>query len=199
MGVVFKFDIDKAIAATIYIATRRPKPIELTQGKLFKLIYLSDKDHLVRFGRPITGDSYSAMEHGPVPSNLYNAFKDLSKSPSARSKDARALAKSVMLDTAYRYPRIEAQSEIDQLQLSESDMKSLDRIVKRFGKMTFSQVRQIAHDTPAWVNAWNSKQEDKDAAPMKFEDFFEDDPNALSGVKEEMLENQTLKMAFARR
>jgi uncharacterized phage-associated protein len=163
------------------------------------MMYLADKDHLVRYGRPITGDLYSAMEHGPVPSNLYNAFKEMSKRQAARNENAKILAKGIRLDTTYRYPRIEPLAEVDPLQLSVSDTKSLERVVKQFGKMTFSQVRQIAHDTPAWEIAWNGKPEGKDAAPMKFEDFFEDDANALSGVKEEMLENHTLKMACARR
>jgi hypothetical protein len=31
---------------------------------------------------------------------------------------------------------------------------------------------------------------------MKFEDFFEEDPDALVGAKEEMLENFVLKAVF---
>ncbi len=199
MDVLFEFDIDKAVAATVYIATRDPKPMELTQAKLFKMLYLADRDHLVRFGRPIIGDVYHAMAHGPVPSKLYSAFKELKKTSMFRSSDARVLAKSVTLDKSWTHPRIEAQAEVDPLQLSDSDIRSLDRIVQQFGQMNFSQVRRIAHDTLAYENAWTHKPEDKDAAPMKFEDFFEDDGNALSGVKEEMIENHALKTVFARR
>jgi uncharacterized phage-associated protein len=194
IAINFKFDMDKALAAAIYIATKRPT--ELTQAKLFKMMYLSDKDHLVRYGRPITGDSYSAMEHGPVPSNLYNAFKEIVKGKSSLSKNAKILMKGIRLDKTYQYPRIEALSAIDPAQLSVSDMKSLDRIIEQFGQMTFSQVRQIAHDTPAWELAWNRKPKEKDAEPMDFREFFEDDANALAGVREEMIENDSLRKHF---
>jgi uncharacterized phage-associated protein len=197
MGVIFQFDIEKAIAATIYIASKRPT--ELTQAKLFKLLYFADKDHLVRYCRPITGDWYTAMKDGPVPSNLYNAFKEIGAVRTTKNENAKKLAKSIRLDPTFQYPRIEVQADLDPLQLSISDMQSLDRVIKRYGKMTFSQVRLIAHDTTAYDNAWKKKLKTKDASPMAFEDFFEDDENALSGVKEEMIENHALRIAFEKR
>ena len=191
MGVVFKFDIDKAIAATIYIASRNPT--ELTQAKLFKLLYFADKDHLVRYCRPITGDWYTAMKDGPVPSNLYNAFNEIGR---AKNENAKRLAKSISLDKTFQYPRLQITGRLDSLQLSLSDTQSLDRILDRYGNMSFSQLRRIAHDTTAYDNAWGKKPETQDAFPMTFEDFFEDDENALSGVKEEMIENDSLRKTF---
>ncbi len=197
MSVNFKFDIDKAIAATVYIASK--KPTELTQAKLFKLLYFADKDHLVRYCRPITGDWYTAMKDGPVPSNLYNAFKKLGSPPKKEDENARRLAQFVKLDSSWQYPRIEVQKELDPLQLSISDIHSLDRVLKLYGKMSFTQVRSIAHNTPAWANAWEKKEETKDASRMSFEDFFEEDASALSGVREEMVENYLLRKAFEER
>lgn len=194
MAVGFKFDIDKAVAATVYIASK--KPTELTQAKLFKLLYFSDKDHLVRYCRPITGDWYTAMKDGPVPSNLYTAFKEIRDISKIESENARRLAQYVKLDASWKYPRIETHKELDPLQLSLSDTQSLDRILKQYGKMSFTQVRSIAHSTPAYSNAWEKKEETKDASPMSFEDFFEDDANALSGVWEEMIENDCLRKTF---
>ena len=43
--------------------------------KLFKIIYFADQNHLLRFGKPITGDWYVAMKDGPVPSNIYDFVK----------------------------------------------------------------------------------------------------------------------------
>jgi uncharacterized phage-associated protein len=194
MSIIFKFDIDKAIAATVYIASK--KPTELTQAKLFKLLYFADRDHLVRYCRPITGDWYTAMKDGPVPSNLYSAFKKMSGAPKIENENARRLARFVRLDTSWQYPRIEAQKQLDSSQLSVSDTQSLDRVLKLYGKMSFTQVRSIAHSTAAYTNAWEKKEETKDASPMSFEDFFEDDANALSGAKEEMIENDCLRKTF---
>lgn len=193
MAVCFKFDIDKAIAATIYLASK--KPTEFTQAKLFKMLYFADKDHLVRHCRPITGDWYSAMKDGPVPSNLYDAFKKIEKGET--TANAKVLAQSVKLDASiYEYARVEAKGVLDPMQLSQSDIESLDRVFSQYGRMTFSQVRSIAHNTPAYENAWSKKRPTQKGVQMKFEDFFEDDANALSGVKEEVLENHALKMTF---
>ena len=38
-------------------------------------MFLAEKYHLVRYGRPITGDRYDAMKDGPVPSFTYDLFK----------------------------------------------------------------------------------------------------------------------------
>jgi uncharacterized phage-associated protein len=191
MSVQFDFDHEKTVAAALYIVSKNLP--ELTMAKLFKLLYFSDKDHLVRYGRPITGDHYVAMKDGPVPSNLYDLFKELRGTPS--SEAAVLLAKNIKTEiSTYQYPRLVASGTIDPMQLSISDIASLDRILFEFGQLTFLRLRSLTHDTPAWENAWADRK--TESAPMKFEDFFEEDPNAIIGAKEEMLENFELKMAF---
>ena len=39
---------------------------------LMKLLYLADREALLRFGKPITGDRVVAMKHGPVLSRIYD-------------------------------------------------------------------------------------------------------------------------------
>src|SRR5437588_5912910 len=39
---------------------------------LMKLLYLIDREALIRFGKPITGDKVVAMKHGPVLSRIYD-------------------------------------------------------------------------------------------------------------------------------
>lgn len=191
MSVQFEFDYEKTVAAALYIVSKNLP--ELTMAKLFKLLYFSDKDHLVRYGRPITGDKYMAMKDGPVPSNLYDLFKELRGTPS--SEAGALLAKNIKVEVStYQYPRLKAIGEVDPIQLSVTDIASLDRILFDLGKLDFLRLRSLTHDTPAWENAW--AQRTGDSSPMSFEDFFEEDPNAIVGAKEEMLENFVLKMAF---
>ena len=38
-------------------------------------MFFADKEHLLDYGRPITGDSYVAMEHGPVPTSTRDILK----------------------------------------------------------------------------------------------------------------------------
>jgi len=191
MSVQFEFDYEKTVAAALYIVSKNLP--ELTMAKLFKLLYLADKDHLVRYGRPITGDSYVAMKDGPVPSNLYDLFKEMRGKP--HSPAALLLAKNIRdEESIFQYPSLIAHGTIDPTQLSISDIAALDRILFQFGQLTFLHLRSLTHETPAWENARVDRK--TESPPMKFEDFFEDDPNAIVGAKEEMLENFVLKMAF---
>jgi len=191
MSVQFEFDPEKTVAAALYIVSKNLP--ELTMAKLFKLLYLSDKDHLVRYGRPITGDSYVAMKDGPVPSNLYDLFKEMRGEPS--SPAAILLSKNIREENSkYQYPRLVASGTIDQTQLSVSDVAALDRILFEFGRLTFLRLRSLTHETPAWENARTDRK--TESPLMKFEDFFEEDPNAIVGAREEMLENFAIKMAF---
>src|SRR6185369_16428888 len=43
--------------------------------KLLKLMYIVDRESLARFGRPVSYDSFSSMEHGPILSTTYNRIK----------------------------------------------------------------------------------------------------------------------------
>src|SRR5437899_12988053 len=77
MAVAFTFDVEKASAALLYLASRDLPAFD--KGKACKLLFLADKLHLVRYGRPITGDHYWALEHGPVPSTVLNLINDVEK------------------------------------------------------------------------------------------------------------------------
>ena len=66
------FDKVKALNALLFVANRvRRKDFH----KIFKIIYFADRQHLADWGRPITGDTYIAMEAGPVPSRMYDMMK----------------------------------------------------------------------------------------------------------------------------
>jgi uncharacterized phage-associated protein len=74
MDLTFEFDADRTVAAIVYLALR--KVPELTKWKICKLLYLADRMHLARYGRPITGDVYYALPWGPIPSYTLDALDD---------------------------------------------------------------------------------------------------------------------------
>jgi uncharacterized phage-associated protein len=43
--------------------------------KLIKLLYLADREALIRWGRPITTDCYVSMDIGPVVSRIYDLIR----------------------------------------------------------------------------------------------------------------------------
>jgi uncharacterized phage-associated protein len=44
--------------------------------KLIKLLYLADREALIRWGRPITTDRYISMDVGPVVSRIYDLIRN---------------------------------------------------------------------------------------------------------------------------
>lgn len=194
MPVEFTFEFDRSLAAITYFASKDIP--ELTTYKLLKLIFLSDKYHLVKYGRTLTGDRYAALPDGPVPSTIYDILKDVVTGAPTSEHAARAL-ENLAVDKRFQYPRFAAQKDYDASELSASEMIALDHVIATYGSMNFFQLKGITHEMVAYKRAWKKeKAEDKGSYVMAFEDFFEQDPDAIAGAKEEMLEDDQLRKVF---
>ena len=66
------FDYEKAMQALLYV-TSEIQNAGLHQS--FKTLYFADQEYMRDFGRPILGDTYIKMEHGPAPSKVYDLIK----------------------------------------------------------------------------------------------------------------------------
>jgi hypothetical protein len=193
MAVAFIFDFEKARAAILYLAQKNLPDFD--KGKTCKLLFLVDKLHLVQYGRPVTGDLYWALEHGPVPTHVLDLLDHLEQKKTS-SDQARALSAGLELDRRFANPRFRALQGPDMSVLSKSDIGVLDRIADLHGRKTFAELRALTHEMVAYQRAWKRKRAGKRAAPMAFEDFFEEDADAIAGTREEMLENAALRKAF---
>lgn len=188
----FVYRSKKSIAAIRLLADL--KIPELTKGKTNKLIFLADKLHLVTFGRPITGDWYAAMQHGPVPSHTDNLLDDLENGK--RSPDVDLLSTQISLDRHYQYPRITAtgESDLPARELSDSDIEAIRETVRHYGSRTFSELRGLTHEMPAYEKAWGARTGNR--GEMTFEDLFEEDEDAIAGVMQEAIENCRIRDSF---
>jgi uncharacterized phage-associated protein len=193
MAVHFTFKFRKAQASLLYLASKDLPGF--TKGKVCKLLFLADKHHLVRHARPVTGDRYTAVPHGPIPSRMKDILDEV-ESGNPVSPEAIEMASAVELDRRFQYPRIRPMKEAEMGELSESDIESLDAVASSFGSKTFTELRSITHEMPAYDNAWTAKPAPKQQAWMHFEDFFEEDEGSRAGVREEMLENDALRKSF---
>lgn len=191
MSAGFSFDAEKAVAAVAFLASRGIP--DLTKGKICKLIFLADKHHLVRFGRPVTGDRICAMKDGPVPSGVLNILNGML----AGTGDLLpAVSESgIAVNRTFTNPHFEAKEFRMGEFLSESDIEALNDVVRAYGGKTFSELRGLTHDMPAYKNAREDRS--NEAPKMAFEDFFEEDDEAIEGALEEMKENARLRKAFA--
>ena len=186
MAVEFKFDSKRTASAIAYFASK--KLPDLTKYKICKLLFFADKLHLVRYGRSITGDDYFALDWGPIPSTTLDALND--QHPFAVWLDALLIRKH----GGGKYPTylLRSDATVDMRYLSKSDRKVLAKIARDYGQKSFDDLFDLTHATPAYKRAWDRKKEHEKRSAMRFEEFFEDDEDAVPGACEEMLENASL-------
>ena len=192
--VPFDFDAEKAIAAIVHLASREIPG--LTKYKICKLLFLADKYHLVRYGRPITGDTVCAMPHGPVPSRTLNILTNAINAENEwmPDDDARTLSDYVEIQRNYHNPHFRSVKAVPDGVLSVSDVAALDAIIYEHGSKAFDELKAMTHELFAYQKAWNERV--NNAPVIAYEDLFEEDDEALEGAREEMLENHQLRSAF---
>jgi uncharacterized phage-associated protein len=195
MPVTFEYDFDTTFAAITYLSAQ--KIPELTKYKLCKLLFLADKYHLVKYGRPITGDKYCALPFGPVPSHTLNILNAAisGEGHGILGEHARKLMDVIELDREYEHPRFRLKGVLDRDHLSDSDLISLDEVVREYGDLGFERLKAITHVMFAYKNAWDDRPQGTKRADMSFESFFEEDPHARAGARELMVEDDFLRKA----
>jgi len=139
----FPLDSDKAVEAALFVVHRVTDP---TLHSVSKVLYHADKAHLARYGRPISGDRYVAMKHGPVPSATYDMFKTL-RGDSNFPLSERARSAMAVEDYTVRALRA-----ADESVLSTSEMECLAASAAEHGNKSFYQRTADSHG-PAWQAA----------------------------------------------
>ena len=143
-----------------------------------KLLYLADKEHLNRHGRPITYDDYFALPYGPVPSNALNLLT-LERGTLQRFKlnagnfPIRIEKIKTEKDSTIFVLR-EPLRPVDYDEFSDSDVELLNWAVENYGNKSFSELYDITHKHFAYKFAWDNKEKDKKRAGMKYVDMFEE-------------------------
>lgn len=160
-SIKFEYDMAKAVEVILYIANRIPSP---TFMSIFKLMYFADKTSLELFGRLICGDSYVAMENGPVPSASYNLVKAADDTDNYGFK------------VRFKY-HIEPLREANLDELSESDIDCLDMTIDSLGKFPAWYLSKISHEDDAWQENWR-KAGDRGSVPIAVEDIIDTLENA---------------------
>lgn len=164
----FNFDKEKGIAALTYIAKKLGED-KADLHSVIKALYFAEQKHLVKYGRPITGDIYSAMKNGPVPSALYDLCKAIRDSGSTLDDTLRVTKKSYV--TPLSDPNLDA--------FSKSDLECLDEAITEIDGLDFAERTEKSHD-PAYMKAWNGRG-DYRSASISFLDIA-----VAGGADEEM-------------
>jgi uncharacterized phage-associated protein len=168
----FRFDQEKLAAVLAFFASRGVKDLDVLKSA--KLIYFADKAHLLRYGRPIMGDSYFGMDHGPVPERSYDQIK--SALNPKNSVIAPHLAEYLAVDLKRKYPQFVAKRPPDLDVLSESDVEILEEVLAKYGGMTPWQLRDLTHHEPEVQESDAQLAKSKvRSVPIPYERFFDPD------------------------
>ena len=142
-----QFDKTKTLNALLYVANRVQRK---DFHKIFKLIYFADRQHLADWGRPITGDTYIAMEAGPVPSRLYDMLKIVRGD--SYLPDTEGLGKYFQVENwMYVRPLVDA----DLNKLSANEQEALSNAIEKYASLSYDEIKEKSHDV-----AWRSTARD---------------------------------------
>jgi uncharacterized phage-associated protein len=186
----FHFDIDKSIAATAFLLQKNGGSEEILF--LVKMLYGANRASLLRYGRSITGDSFSSMEHGPVVSQTYDFLKGNPRMDvSMREKWARFISprtgNTVKVvdgsspEIGYLSPR-----EIELLSRSFDLVKSVRGKISTWAHRVFPECEQVPKNT---------------SRPLPAERIFEKEhrpQNEITSLAEEINDLTWLKMALGK-
>ena len=157
MSIRFDLKPQKLASAIAYLAVQHPG---LTKKQICKLLYFADKEHLLRFGRTITGDRYNALPQGHVPSAgldvMNGRVKHVGKGP---------------VEALRRYGKLngwtfEVTNNPDMKVFSRSDREVLDQTLRELGHLTAKQLEDLSHNEPSYKKTAPNKR-------VAFELFFE--------------------------
>jgi uncharacterized phage-associated protein len=147
-------------AKTTQVAARL---LELRGGpmsylKLIKLLYIIDREALLRWGRPLTGDRYVSMDHGPVLSQTLNLITEEPR-PDEHTIWAEHISQPENFEVRLKNP---AASD----ELSEAELQLIDEIFGRYGRMKRWDLVDLVHRLGEWQDPEGS------AIPIQYRDIL---------------------------
>lgn len=145
------FDIQKATQIAAYFIWKRGG--RMSYLKLMKLMYLSEREFLVRYGERLTGDRLVSMKHGPVLSETYDLFKIGSQSPEWNDWIAGESNFELSFKKMDKVDPLDPLELFDCLSVAEKDL--LDEIYSKYGDLTRWQIRDLTHTKdccPEWTD-----------------------------------------------
>jgi len=174
MKTIVEFDFEKATQAINFLAQKEGGAI--SKLKVVKLIWLVDRRHLRKYGRPVTNDTYYAMKFGPVGSSV----KDLAECSDFLGDDERAYVNR-FLSCDKDANLISSKENIDKDILSESDIESLQEVYATFGKKSPGALVELSHVYPEWKKFEPQlKSASISRAVMSYSDFFLDPEKSVA-------------------
>lgn len=153
MAIRYNFNEEKTINVVLYIAEKLKRR---DFHKIFKILYFSDREFLNQYGVTITGDTYIAMDAGPVPTKTYDMFKIVRGD--SYMQDTKNLGRYFAVSN-WMFILPLQKANLDNIASAEKDI--IDAMISRYGDMSYDEIKEKSHDV-----AWRSTARDY---PISFE------------------------------
>lgn len=175
-------EILKMKAVVLYVLQAFDKGIDYI--KLFKILYFAQREHLVKYGRGVIGDTFHALKYGPVPSYIYKAFQMIDGRID-KEESFSVFSEGIEIDPDRL---VHAVVGPDMDELSISDRKCLDKYINKYRDMDSYKLSNKSHFDTAWKEAYSRSQDDPEKDRMTLIDIAKAG-RARSGVIEYIKEN----------
>ncbi len=182
----FRPQLDKIVELLLYLSHVRPN---CDKYQAVKFLYLADKEHLNRYGRPITFETYYALPYGPVAPHAMDLLKrDAAVMRKAGIEELPFEVEELDMITYIRAPKRSVNHDI----FSKSDLDIFDDVIERYGKYSFFDLFELTHSHFAYKNAWENRRRGTQRAEMSYDDMVDETArkqaliNDISPVSEHM-------------
>lgn len=112
--------------------------------KLVKLLYLADREALIRWGRPITTDCYISIDNGPVVSRIYDLIRN-EPAPNSQSIWGKFISAPVDYEVCLL-------ADPGSGQLTSDESRLIDEVFGQHGQDSRWAVVDYTHSLPEWTH-----------------------------------------------
>jgi len=164
MNTLLETSYKKATQALNFFA--REKDGKINKMKAIKLLYLADRLHIRKYGRPIIWDEYWAMKLGPVGSRA--------KKVAELNVPAHFLsyAQKYIKPTDGKKRAFISLKPVDTDIFSKTDVECLEKVNSVFGDRDQFELAELTHQYPEWKKYAKELGTGKKRVAMNNEDFF---------------------------
>lgn len=155
----------------------------------FKILYFAEMKHLAKWGSGIVPDEFCALKYGPVPTQLYDAVKELNHPCMILSEELSEVIQFAGEDAPnVLLPKREANLKY----ISKSEIEALEQSIDENESLTFGQLMRKSHDE-AWEEANRRTNGTNVISPVSMARVLNADDAMLEYIEEQMQIESALK------
>jgi hypothetical protein len=123
--------------------------------RMLKLLYLSDRESLIKRGTPITGDELSSMPWGPTPSRIYDNTK-VNRTPLGKDE----VWKEFLTENERGTNEIGlVKEDFSTDRLSRFELGVIEETFRQFAAMSMPELSRYVHQLPEYQDPKGSSYE----------------------------------------